>query len=99
MSFNNEGREGVNNKFDNFCTQDNNFNDNDLAVGGSVAGNNDQEITANIRGEEDRVDFNDEGGKGKNKEFDSLFNHDDDDTDIDREGVGVLLVTMIQRWQ
>ena len=32
--------------------------------GGVVAGNNDQEIAASIRGEEDSVDFNDEGGKG-----------------------------------
>jgi len=37
--------------------------DDDLVVGGSVAGNNDQEIAANIRGEEDSEDFNYEGGK------------------------------------
>ena len=52
-----------------------------------------------IRHDKDSVDITDEGGKGKNKEFDSLFNHDDDDTDLDQEGGGVLLVTMIQRWQ
>ena len=52
MSFNDEGGEGVNNKFNNYCTQNDNFNDNDLVVRGSVSGNNDQEITANIRGDE-----------------------------------------------
>ena len=42
---------GVNNKFKNFCNQDDNFNDNDLAVGGSVSGINDQEISAGLEAE------------------------------------------------
>ena len=41
----------------------------DLVVGGSVAENNDQ---AKIRGEEDSVDFNDEGEKGVDNEFNNL---------------------------
>jgi len=50
-------------------------------VWGSVDENNDQ---ANIRGEEDNVDFNDEGEKGIDNEFNSLCNKDDtyDDTDL-----------------
>ena len=52
MSYNDEGGEGGNNKFNNYCTQNDNFNDNDLVVRGSVSGNNDQEITANTKGEE-----------------------------------------------
>ena len=43
--------DGVNNKFKNFCNQDDNFNDDDLAVGESVAGNNDQEIAAGLEAE------------------------------------------------
>jgi hypothetical protein len=58
-----------------------------LVVGGSVDENNDQ---ASIRGEEDNVDFNDEGEKGVDKEFNNLCNKDDtyDDTDL-VVGVGV----------
>ena len=32
--------EEIDNKFNNFCNQDDNFNDDDLVVGESVAGNN-----------------------------------------------------------
>ncbi len=39
-----------------------------------------------MRNDKDSVNNNDEGGKGEDKEFDSLFNLDDDDTDIDQEG-------------
>ena len=45
--------------------------------GGGVAGNNDQKIAANIRGEEDRVDLNDEGRKGVDNKFNNLCNKDD----------------------
>ena len=36
-----------------------------------------------LRHDKDSVNNNDEGGKGEDKEFDSFFNHNDDDTDID----------------
>ena len=36
-----------------------------------------------IRHDKDSVNNNDEGGNGEDKEYDSFFNHDDDDTDID----------------
>ena len=39
-----------------------------------------------IRNDKDSVNNNDEGGKGEDKEFDSFFDLDDYDTDIDREG-------------
>ena len=51
--------------------------DDDLVVGGSVSGNNDQEITASIRGEENSVDFNDEEGKGVENKINNLCNQDD----------------------
>ena len=47
-----------------------------MVVGGSVAGNNDQEITASISGEEDSVDFFDEGVKGVDNKFNNLCNQD-----------------------
>ena len=58
--------------------------------GGGVAKNNDQRIAANIRGEEESVDFNDEGGKGVDNEFNNLCDKDDtyDDADLVL-GVGV----------
>ena len=36
-----------------------------------------------LRHDKDSVNNNDEGRKGEDKEFDSFFNQDDDDTDID----------------
>ena len=48
-----------------------------MIQGGDVAGNNDQEIAASIRGVEDNVDFNDEGGKGVDNEFNNLCDKDD----------------------
>jgi hypothetical protein len=39
-----------------------------------------------LRHDKDSVNNNDEGGKGEDKEFDSLFNLNDYDTDIDQEG-------------
>ena len=46
--------------------------ENDLVVGGGVAGNNDQEIAANIREEEDSVDFNYAVVKGVDNKFNNL---------------------------
>jgi hypothetical protein len=39
-----------------------------------------------LRHDKDSVNNNDEGGKGEDKEFDTLFNQNDDNTNIDREG-------------
>ena len=36
-----------------------------------------------LRHDKDSVNNNDEGGKGEDKEFDTLFNLDDDNTNID----------------
>ncbi len=51
--------------------------DNDLDLGGDVASNKDQEIAASIRGEEDNVDFNDEGENGLDNKFNNLCDKDD----------------------
>ncbi len=58
--------------------------DNDLVLGGDVASNKDQEIAASIIGEEDNVDFNDEGENGLDNKFNNLCNKDDtyDDADL-----------------
>ena len=60
--------------------------------GGGVAENNDQKI-----GEEDSVDFNDEGGKGVDNKFNNLCNKDDTYDDANLVVGGVLLVTIIKR--
>ena len=44
-----------------------------------------KEIESKSR-EETVDEINDEGGNKENKEFDSVNNHNDDDTDIDQEG-------------
>ncbi len=36
--------------------------------------------------DKDSINNNDEGGNREDTEFDSLFNHNDDDTNIDQEG-------------
>jgi hypothetical protein len=48
-----------------------------LCWGGDVARNNYQEIAANIRKEEDNVDFNDEEEKGVDNQFNNLCNQND----------------------
>ena len=65
--------------------------------GGDVAGNKDQEIAASIRGEEDNVDFNDEGGNGLDNKFNNLCNKDDTYDDADLVVRVVLLITIIKR--
>jgi hypothetical protein len=39
-----------------------------------------------LRHDKDSVNNNEEGGKGEDEEFDSFFYHNDENTDIDREG-------------
>ena len=56
--------------------------DDDLVVGVYVAGNNNQEITTNIRKEKYILDFNYEGEKGVDKEFNNLCNQDDAYDDV-----------------
>jgi hypothetical protein len=52
-----------------------------------------------LRHEKDSVNNNDERGKGKDKEFDSLFNLNDLTLILIKKGGVVLLVSMTQRWQ
>jgi hypothetical protein len=41
----------MDNEFNNFCSQDDTYNDADLVVEGGVAGNNNQEIAAGLEAE------------------------------------------------
>ena len=65
--------------------------------GGVVASNKDQEIAASIRGEEDNLDFNDEGEKGVDNKSNNLCNNDDTYDDANLVVGGVLLKKMIKR--
>jgi hypothetical protein len=49
--FNYEGEKGVDNKLNNLCNQDDTYDDVSLDVGGDVAGNNDQEMAAQLEAE------------------------------------------------
>ena len=65
-----------------------------MVVGGSVAKNNEQ---ANIRGEEDNVDFDDEKEKKVDNEFNNLCAQTETHDDANMVVGGVLLVTIIKR--
>ncbi len=65
-----------------------------MDVGESVAKINNQ---ANIRGEEDNVDFDDEKEKKVDNEFNNLCAQNDTYDDANMVVGGVLLVTIIKR--
>ena len=51
VDFNDEGEKKMNNEFNNFCNQDDTYDDVNLTVGEGVSGNNNQKIAAELEAE------------------------------------------------